>query len=124
MWLILQHDRADDWVISTGLNYSVRDFTLKAFKKLGILLEFSGNGTDEIGVVKKVESNKNLKEGDIIVRVDKNYFRPTEVENLLGDSTKARKLLNWSPKYSFDSLVDDMINSDLELAKNELLIKK
>ena len=124
MWLLLQHDKADDWVISTGLNYSVRDFTLKAFDKLGIKLEFSGNGTDEIGVVKKLKTKGILKEGDLIVRVDKNYFRPTEVENLLGDSAKARKLLNWSPKYNFDSLVDDMIQSDLEIAKNDLLLKK
>ena len=120
MWLILQHDNADDWVISTGLNFSVRDFTLKAFKKLGIILEFSGKGINEIGVVKEINSNANLKKGDILIRVDKNYFRPTEVDNLLGDSTKARKLLNWEPKYNFDSLVNDMVLSDLEQARKML----
>ena len=122
MWLILQHDTPDDWVIATGLNFSVREFTLKAFEKLGIKLKFTGDGINEVGIVDDLKPELDLKKGDVIVRVDPNYFRPTEVENLLGDSTKARKLLNWRPKYNFDSLVDDMIKSDLELAKKDLLL--
>jgi|TARA_B100001094_G_scaffold163836_1_gene158586 GDPmannose 4,6-dehydratase len=120
MWLILQYKKADDWVISTGLNFSVREFTRKAFEKLGIKLEFSGKGVKEVGVVKEVNNNSNIKIGDVIVKVDPTYFRPTEVENLLGDSSKARKLLKWKPKYNFDSLVDDMIKNDLEIAKKDL----
>jgi GDPmannose 4,6-dehydratase len=120
MWLILQYKKADDWVISTGLNFSVREFTRKAFEKLGIKLEFSGKGVKEVGTVKEVNNNSNIKIGDIIVKVDPTYFRPTEVENLLGDSSKARKLLKWKPKYNFDSLVDDMIKNDLEIAKKDL----
>ncbi len=122
MWLILQHDTPDDWVIATGLNFSVREFTLKAFEKLGIKLKFKGDGINEVGIVDDLKPGLDLKKGDVIVRVDPNYFRPTEVENLLGDSTKARKILNWKPKYNFDSLVDDMIKSDLELAKKDLLL--
>ncbi|MBT6170371.1 MAG: GDP-mannose 4,6-dehydratase [Flavobacteriaceae bacterium] len=120
MWMILQHNKPDDWVIATGLNYSVRDFTIKSFQKLGIELEFKGTGVDEVGVVNKTESNNNISEGDILVRIDPNYFRPSEVNNLLGDSTKARKVLKWKPRYSFDSLVDEMIKSDLELAKKNI----
>ena len=120
MWMILQHDKPDDWVVATGLNYSVRDFAIKSFQKLGIELEFKGKGINEVGVVTKVENNNNISIGDILVKVDPNYFRPSEVNNLLGDSAKARKILKWKPKYSFDSLVDEMIKSDLELAKKNI----
>ena len=122
MWLILQHKNPDDWVISTGLNFSVRDFTSKAFEKLGIKLEFKGKGVNEVGIIKELNKNSKLKKGETIVEVDSAYFRPTEVENLLGDSSKARELLNWRPKYNFDSLVDDMIINDLEIAKKEFKI--
>jgi GDPmannose 4,6-dehydratase len=122
MWLILQYKKPDDWVISTGLNFSVREFTRKAFEKLEINLEFQGEGINEVGVVKKVNNNSKIKIGDIIVKVDPTYFRPTEVENLLGDSSKARKLLRWKPKFDFDSLVDDMIKNDLEIAKKDLKV--
>ena len=122
MWLILQHKNPDDWVISTGLNFSVRDFTSKAFEKLGIKLEFKGKGVNEVGIIKEINKNSKLKKGETIVEVDSAYFRPTEVENLLGDSSKARELLNWRPKYNFDSLVDDMIINGLEIAKKEFKI--
>ena len=120
MWLILQYKNPDDWVISTGFNFSVRDFTKKAFEKLGIKLKFTGKGVNEIGIVEEVKNNSKINIGDVIVKVDPTYFRPTEVENLLGDSSKARKLLKWKPKFNFDSLVDDMIKNDLEIAKKEL----
>jgi len=122
MWLILQHKIPDDWVISTGLNFSVRDFTIKAFEKLEIKLKFKGNGLKEVGIIDEISKKSKLKKGDIVVEVDPYYFRPTEVENLLGDSSKARKILKWSPKYSFDMLVDEMITSDLDQAKKELIL--
>ena len=120
MWLILQYKSPDDWVISTGLNFSVRDFTIKAFEKLDIKLKFQGNGLNEVGIIDDISQKSKLKKGDIVVEVDSYYFRPSEVENLLGDSSKAKKLLKWSPKYSFDMLVDEMIISDLDIAKKEL----
>jgi len=120
MWLILQYKSPDDWVISTGLNFSVRDFTIKAFEKLDIKLKFQGNGLNEVGIIDEISQKSKLKKGDIVVEVDPDYFRPSEVENLLGDSSKAKKLLKWSPKYSFDMLVDEMIISDLDIAKKEL----
>jgi len=122
MWLILQHNIPDDWVISSGLNFSVRDFTIKAFEKLDIKLKFKGNGLNEVGIIDEVSEKSKLKKGDIVVEIDPNYFRPTEVENLLGDSSKARKILKWSPKYSFDMLVEEMVISDLNQAKKELSI--
>jgi GDPmannose 4,6-dehydratase len=122
MWLILQHKTPDDWVISTGLNFSVRDFTIKAFEKLDIKIKFKGDGLNEVGIVDEVSDKSKLKKGDIVVEIDPNYFRPTEVENLLGDSSKARKILKWNPKYSFDMLVDEMVISDLNQAKKELTL--
>tara|TARA_A100001011_G_C14290727_1_gene836068 strand:+ start:1061 stop:2146 length:1086 start_codon:yes stop_codon:yes gene_type:complete len=122
MWLILQHKNPDDWVISTGLNFSVRDFTIKAFEKLDIKIKFKGDGLNEVGIVDEVSDKSKLKKGDIVVEIDPNYFRPTEVENLLGDSSKARKILKWNPKYSFDMLVDEMVISDLNQAKKELTL--
>ena len=122
MWLILQHKIPDDWVISTGLNFSVRDFTIKAFEKLDIKLKFKGNGLNEVGIIDEVSGKSKLKKGDIVVEIDPNYFRPTEVDNLLGDSSKARKILKWSPKYSFDMLVEEMVISDLNQAKKELTL--
>ena len=122
MWLILQHEIPDDWVISTGLNFSVRDFTIKAFEKLDIKLKFKGNGLNEVGIIDEVSKKSKLKKGDVVVEIDPNYFRPTEVENLLGDSSKARKILKWNPKYSFDMLVDEMVVSDLNQAKKELML--
>ena len=122
MWLILQHKIPDDWVISTGLNYSVRDFTIKAFEKLDIKIKFKGDGLNEVGIVDEVSDKSKLKKGDIVIEIDPDYFRPTEVENLLGDSSKARKILKWSPKYSFDMLVDEMVMSDLNQAKKELTL--
>mgnify|MGYP001191266430 FL=1 len=122
MWLILQHKTPDDWVISTGLNLSVRDFTIKAFEKLDIKIKFKGDGLNEVGIVDEVSDKSKLKKGDIVVEIDPNYFRPTEVENLLGDSSKARKILKWNPKYSFDMLVDEMVISDLNQAKKELTL--
>ena len=123
MWMILQHETPDDWVISTGKNISVREFVKKVFENLGIELEFKNSGEKEIAVISKLNKDSSfLKEQDVVVRVDPKYYRPTEVDELLGDSSKVYKELGWKPKISFDELVDEMINSDMEQAKKEKLL--
>ncbi len=124
MWLILQQDRPDDFVIATGKNFSVRDFILKSFQNLGIEISFKGKGKKEVGYISVInQPASHLKIGDVVIKVDPEYYRPTEVDTLLGDSSKARKILKWKPKYNFDSIVKEMIESDLEIAKKEKLIK-
>ncbi len=115
MWLILQQDNPDDYVIATGQQHSVRDFCNLAFREIGIEIDWQGSGVDEKGI--------NKGTGDVLVEVDPRYFRPSEVESLLGDSTKAREKLGWSPKISFESLVKEMVECDLKEAKKELHIK-
>jgi GDPmannose 4,6-dehydratase len=110
-WLMLQQDDPEDFVIATGTQYSVRDFINEASKNLNINIEWRGKGKDEIGSFN----------GSEIVRIDPNYFRPTEVETLLGDASKAKKKLNWFAKISFKELVKEMIQEDLRLAKNSNL---
>jgi GDPmannose 4,6-dehydratase len=120
MWLMLQHPKAEDFVIATGITTTVRDFITKAFKRLGIIVDFKGEGLDEIGYVTKVE-NPELKVNvdDIVVKVDPRYFRPTEVELLIGDPAKAKRELKWELTYNLETLVDDMVQSDLELFKRD-----
>lgn len=111
MWLILQHDKPEDFVIATGEMHSVREFCTLAFKEVGIDIDWNGNGANEVGI------DKNT--GNVLVQVDPQYFRPTEVEQLLGDPTKAKTLLNWNPtKTSFERLVKLMVKNDLKLVKN------
>lgn len=107
MWMMLQQDNPDDFVISTGHCHSVREFVEKAFAVVGTTIEWRGSGVREVGVCNKT--------GNILVRVDERYFRPTEVEFLLGDCAKAKKMLKWEPKTSFDDLVREMVESDLGL---------
>jgi len=126
MWKILQYEKADDFVISTGETHTVRDFTQNAFAVLGIDLEWQGTNDKEIGVVKEIDldrnqlvsknksSVKNLKKGDVLVKVSSGYYRPTEVELLIGDSSKAEKLLGWKAKTKFDELAKIMANADFE----------
>jgi GDPmannose 4,6-dehydratase len=120
MYLILQQDTPDDFVIATGTTTSIRDFVKKTFIKLGVELEFKGVGIDEKAIVTAI-NNKNvkLKTGQCILEIDPRYFRPTEVELLIGDATKARTVLGWKPKYDLDMLIKEMIDSDLELMKKE-----
>lgn len=120
MWRILQHNKADDFVIATGVTTTVRDFILKSFRCLGIDIEFKGRGVNEEGVVSKV-NNKDVKVsvGDVVVKIDPKYFRPTEVELLIGDPAKAKKELNWKLAYDLDALVEDMIKADYELFKRD-----
>jgi len=115
MWLMLQQPKPDDYVIATGKQHSVREFCELTFKELGIDLEWQGQGLNEKGVNK--ETNK------VIIEVDPKYFRPTEVESLLGDSTKAREKLGWKPRISFEELVKEMVSSDLKEAEKELYLK-
>src|SRR5450432_204134 len=115
MWLILQQDKPDDFVIATGETTPVRDFVIMAFAELGIQLDFFGDGINEIGVVAACENEEfQLPIGKKVVSVDPNYFRPTEVDLLIGDSTKARTVLGWAPKYDLSMLVSEMMENDLE----------
>jgi GDPmannose 4,6-dehydratase len=126
MWLMLQHHKADDFVIATGITTTVRDFLVKAFSRLGITLAFKGEGVEEIGYVSKIErtSEAKVKVDDVIVRIDPKYFRPTEVELLIGDPSKAKKELNWHLKYNLETLVDDMVQSDLQLFQRDNYLKE
>lgn len=123
-WLMLQQEQAEDFVIATGIQHSVRKFVECAARELGIVLRFEGSGVDEIAIVDAVENAElKVKQGDVIVRVDPRYFRPTEVETLLGDATNARKKLGWTPKISFEDLVREMVRADFQAAKRDALIK-
>jgi GDPmannose 4,6-dehydratase len=125
MWLMLQQDKAQDYVIATGVTTTVREFMVKAFKKLGIELEFKGSGIDEVAIVSAVNnSDAKVKIGDVVMRIDPKYFRPTEVELLIGDPTKAKKELGWKLTHTLDTLVDDMINSDLRLFQRDSYLKE
>lgn len=125
MWQILQYDHAEDWVISTGVTTSVRDFAIMAFKELGIALEFSGEGKEEVGKVASCSTPEyNLEPGTVVICVDPTYYRPTEVDMLIGDSSKARKLLNWKPKYDVQMLCREMVQADLELFKRDQVLRE
>lgn len=123
-WLMLQQDHADDFVIATGKQHSVRDFVHCAAAALGIGVKFEGSGRTEIGFVVSVAGDRaKCKVGDVIVRVDSRYFRPTEVESLLGDPTKAKELLGWTPTTTFEELVHEMVESDYLSAMRDSLVK-
>jgi len=129
-WLMLQQERPDDYVIASGKQHSVREFVERAAAELGMAIRWEGNGVDEKGVVAAlndsiVETQKyKVQEGQVVIRVDPRYFRPTEVESLLGDPSKAKKKLGWEPRISFDELVQEMVLADLEVAKRDALVKK
>jgi GDPmannose 4,6-dehydratase len=127
-WLMLQQDEPEDYVIATGVQYSVRAFVDAAAREIGIELEWSGKGAREIGTVTKVLDSGALKpavkKGDGIVRIDPRYFRPAEVETLLGDAAKARRKLGWKPKIGFPQLVREMMQSDLRDAQREMAVRK
>ena len=128
-WLMLQQDHAEDFVIATGVQFSVRQFVEFAAKELGVTMAFEGEGEQEIGRVVKVEPvNGELlakcKVGDVIVKVDPRYFRPTEVETLLGDPSKAKTKLGWTPKTTLQELVKEMVVSDYTSARRDNLVKQ
>jgi GDPmannose 4,6-dehydratase len=133
MWLMLQQDKAEDFVIATGVTTTVRDFIKMAFNELGIEVEFSGKDEYERGVIIDIDQQKaaqlglnmdNLKFGQTVVKVDAKYFRPTEVDLLIGDASKAFEKLGWKPKYDLQALVTDMVKSDLHLVKKDEYLKK
>ncbi len=124
MWMILQYHQPEDWVFSTGVTTSVRDFVKKAFGVLGIELEFKGKGINEKAYIKACNNPQyQLPIGKEVVAVDERYFRPTEVDILIGDNSKAKEKLGWEPQYTLDELVEEMVLSDLELMKKEKLLK-
>jgi GDPmannose 4,6-dehydratase len=113
MYLILQHETPQDFVLATGITTSVRDFIILSFRYIGIELEFRGVNESETAIVKSNHGKYDIKVGETIVKVDKNYFRPTEVDLLIGDASKANKLLKWKPKYTLSELVAEMVSNDL-----------
>jgi len=120
-WLMLQQESPEDFVIATGVQYSVRDFVNTAAEELGLRIRWSGAGIDEVGTIQSTHENSAPR---IIVRVDPRYFRPTEVETLLGDPTKAKEKLGWAPKTTFRELVTEMVREDLKNAERDELVKK
>jgi GDPmannose 4,6-dehydratase len=125
MWLILQQDKAEDYVIATGVTTTVRDFVKLAFAKVGIELEFKGEGAKEEGFVKSSSNPEyKIEVGKRVLAVDEKYYRPTEVELLIGDPTKAQTKLNWKPKYDLNALVDEMMDADLRYFKNQPMFNK
>jgi GDPmannose 4,6-dehydratase len=133
MWLMLQHHTPEDFVIATGVTTTVREFIKMAFNELGIEVEFSGKDENERGVIIDIDQQKvvelglnaeALKFGQTVVKIDSKYFRPTEVDLLIGDATKAKEKLGWVPKYDLQALVSDMMQSDLHLVKKDDYLKK
>lgn len=124
-WMMLQQDEPEDFVIATGQQYSVREFISWSAEELGISLRFEGSGVDEVGIVDSVQENLTtaVKAGDIIVRVDPRYFRPAEVETLLGDPAKAKEKLGWVPEISAREMCTEMVAADLDTARRHALLK-
>ena len=123
MWMILQAENAEDWVIATGVTSTVRDFVKLCFSEVGIELEFKGTGLKEKAFVKKCNNKEyQIEIGKEILSIDPTYFRPTEVDLLIGDPTKAKSKLGWKPEYDLNSLVKDMMKSDLLLMKKDVVL--
>ena len=129
-WLMLQQEEPEDFVIARGEHHSVREFCELAFKRAGIGIEWKGSGVDEVGIVSKIKGSDligardmKIKEGDKVIAVDPRYFRPTEVDTILGDPTKAMEKLGWEPQISFEELVNEMVIADFELARRDNMCK-
>ncbi len=128
-WLMLQQDRPQDLVIASGVQHSVREFARRAAAMLGLALEFRGHGVDEVGIVAVAqpppgEAKAHCAAGDVIVRVDPRYMRPAEVETLLGDASRARRVLDWAPTVAFDALVREMVDADYLAARRDSLVQR
>lgn len=125
-WMMLQQEQPEDFVIATGVQYSVREFITWSAKELGITLRFEGEGVDEIAIVEAIEGDDApaLNVGDVIVKVDPRYFRPAEVETLLGDPTKAKEKLGWTPEITVQEMCAEMVMEDLKVAKRHALLKE
>jgi GDPmannose 4,6-dehydratase len=124
MYLMLQQVKPDDYVLATGVTNTIRDFVKKSFNELGIEIGFKGSDASEVGYVIKSNGEFKLEEGKIVVKVDPKYYRPTEVDLLIGDPTKAMTQLGWKPKYDLAALVKEMVASDVSFFKKELFIKQ
>lgn len=124
-WLMLQQEKPEDFVIATGVQYTVREFVEATAENLGVKIKWQGEKEEETGVVDKVTaSDSNFKVGDVIVRVDPRYYRPTEVETLLGDPANAKEKLGWVPETTFAEMVKEMTENDLQIARRDALLKK
>ncbi len=125
-WMMLQQDQPEDFVIATGVQYSVREFIIWSAQHLGITLRFEGQGTEEVGIVDAVtgEDAPAVAEGDVIVRIDPRYFRPAEVDTLLGDPAKAKERLGWVPEITVHTMCEEMVGNDLKVAKRYALLKQ
>jgi GDPmannose 4,6-dehydratase len=124
-WMMLQQEQPEDFVIATGVQYSVRQFIQWSAKELGITLRFEGQGVDEVAIVEKVGGNNApaIQVGQAIVKIDRRYFRPTEVETLLGDPSKAKAKLGWTPEITLEEMCSEMVATDLQAAKQHALLK-
>ena len=125
-WMMLQQEAPEDFVIATGKQITVREFVRMSAKEAGITLEFSGEGVDENGTITAVDpaTSPGVAVGDIIIKVDPRYFRPAEVETLLGDPTKAKEKLGWVPEITVEEMCAEMVASDLEKARSHALLKR
>ncbi|MEN9685232.1 MAG: hypothetical protein RLZZ28_1018 [Bacteroidota bacterium] len=124
MWLMLQQEKPEDYVIATGKTTRIRDFVQMAFKEIGVTLEFRGTGQDEVAVVKSAEGKFKVEAGKEVVKIDKRYFRPTEVDLLIGDATKANTQLGWKPKYTLSAMVQEMVANDISLFERQQFLVK
>ena len=137
MYAILQQDEPSDYVIATGITTTIRDFIRMAFEEIGVGIRFKGEGIDEVAIIESIDEGlfvkkvgdaylENFKKrvGEEVVGVDPQYFRPTEVELLIGDATKARTRLGWEPEYSLAALIEDMMKNDIKLMKKESYLKE
>jgi GDPmannose 4,6-dehydratase len=123
-WMMLQQEQSRDFVIATGVQYSVRQFIEKSVAQLGITIRWEGEGREEIGIIESLSTPyASLSEGSVIVRVDARYFRPAEVETLLGDPAKSKADLGWVPEITLDEMVEEMVAHDLDLARRHALLK-
>jgi GDPmannose 4,6-dehydratase len=123
MYLILQHERPEDFVLATGVTTRIKDFMIKAFEQVGVELEFKGKDTEEIALVKSHNGAYAFKTGQEVMAIDPRYFRPTEVDLLKGDASKAFKLLGWKPRYTWQMLCEEMVASDVKLFQKEAVLK-
>lgn len=124
MWHILQQEKPEDFVLATGITTSIRDFVKIAFENVGIELEFKGSNEEETAIVTVCKGEYYVSSATTVVKVDPRYYRPTEVDLLIGDASKAKEKLGWSPVYTLDQLVKEMVSSDIELFKSEVLLKQ
>lgn len=125
MYLMLQQEKPEDFVIATGTTTSVQEFVEKAFNEVGVTIEWQGENEKKIGVIANInQHNKNLEEGQTVVKIDPSYYRPTEVDMLIGDATKANNILGWKPKYSLDQMIAEMVSEDMKLMQKDEHLNK